>query len=67
MAQEERLAVGQKSERLTATRKQLEAFAGQGGDLRSKEAVPLGLELVHAFNDLAREFGHEILKRTSTD
>ena len=38
-----------------------------GGDLKSKEAVPLGLELVSAFNEVAKEFGQEILKPQKPD
>jgi len=49
-----------KMARLEAARKKTEAFVVAGGDLKSKEAVPLGLELVNAFEDLARDFGYEI-------
>jgi hypothetical protein len=33
-----------------------------GADLKSKEAVLSGLEFFHAFDDLALEFGYQILK-----
>jgi hypothetical protein len=54
--------IQQKTARLEAARKAVEAFVAAGGDLKSKEAVPLGLELVSAFNEVAKEFGQEILK-----
>jgi hypothetical protein len=33
-----------------------------GADPKSKEAVPSDLEFFYAFDDLAREFGYEIIK-----
>ncbi|MGC0777465.1 MAG: hypothetical protein WCD68_09685 [Candidatus Acidiferrum sp.] len=52
----------EKTARLETARKSVEAFVAAGGDLKSKEAVPVGLELVNALADLAKEFGYEILK-----
>jgi hypothetical protein len=49
-----------KMARLEAARQEAEAFVVAGGDLKSKEAVPLGLELVNAFADLATDLGYEI-------
>jgi hypothetical protein len=40
----------------------VEEFVAAGGDLTSKEAVPVGIEFVQAFADLAKEFGYNILK-----
>jgi hypothetical protein len=54
--------IQEKTARLEAARKKVEQFAAAGGDLQSPAAVPVGLELVHAYADVAREFGHEILK-----
>lgn len=49
-----------KLERLEVARQKAEAFVAAGGDLKSREAEPVGLELVNAFADLARDFGYEI-------
>jgi len=35
---------------------------GFAADLKSKEAVPSELEFFRAFDDLAREYGYDILK-----
>jgi len=37
-------------------------FVEKGGDLSSKEAVPIELELLNAFNEVSTEFGHPMLK-----
>ncbi len=52
----------EKSDRLKAARERLEAFVSAGGDLKSYEAIPAGMEFVNAFADLAKDFGYEILK-----
>jgi hypothetical protein len=52
----------EKTARLATARKKLEAFVAAGGDLKSYEAVPAGMEFVNAFADLAKDFGYEILK-----
>ena len=54
--------IQEKTERLAAARQKVEEFVSAGGDLKSKAAVPVGLELVYAFSELAKEFGYEILK-----
>jgi hypothetical protein len=54
--------IPEKTARLEAARKNVEAFVAKGGDLKSPAAVPVGLELVNAFADLAKDFGYEILK-----
>jgi len=46
-----------KLKRLDAALQNAEAFVAAGGDLESKEAAPLGSELVSAFADLAKDFG----------
>jgi hypothetical protein len=48
---------------LERARKAAEAFVAAGGDLKSKEAVPLGIEMINAFNELSTLFGHPILTR----
>ncbi|MGA1981869.1 MAG: hypothetical protein ABSG84_05295 [Acidobacteriaceae bacterium] len=48
--------------RLEAANKLLESLVARGVDLKSEEAIPHELELLHAFDDLAQEFGHKILK-----
>jgi hypothetical protein len=51
-----------KIKRLEAIRIKVEEFVAKGGDLKSQEAVPLGIELIHAFNEVSTEFGHPVLK-----
>jgi hypothetical protein len=51
-----------KTARLERAGKAAEAFVAAGGDLKSKEAVPLGMELINAFNEVSTLFGHPILK-----
>jgi hypothetical protein len=53
-----------KSDRAHAARIKSEAFVAAGGDLRSKEAAPLGLEMIQAWNDLSTEFGQPTLNGT---
>jgi hypothetical protein len=52
-----------KTERLKIAGEKAKAFVAAGGDLKSPEAVPVGMELIHAFNDLSTEFGHAILTK----
>lgn len=54
--------IEEKTARLESVKEKVKQFVDNGGDLKSLEAVPLGLELIHAYNDLAKEFGYEILK-----
>jgi hypothetical protein len=49
-----------KAKRLDAARIKVEEFVANGGDLKSKEAVPLGQELMHAFKEVSIEFGHPL-------
>jgi hypothetical protein len=53
----------EKIARLQAANELVESLVDKGVDLQSMEAVPVGLELLHAFDDLAREFGHPIVER----
>lgn len=45
----------QKKARFDAARAKAQQFLDEGGDLKSKEAVPIGVEFIEAFNDLAKE------------
>jgi len=53
-----------KIQRIHAARMRVEAFVAAGGDLQSREAGPIGLELAEAFNDLLVEFGPSIPEHT---
>jgi hypothetical protein len=55
--------IQEKTARLEAARKKVEAFAAAGGDLKSADAVPLGIEFMDACADLAEDFGYEIIER----
>ena len=55
-------AINEKTERLRVAREKVEAFIAAGGDLKSPEAVPLGMELVLAANEVGIELGYNILK-----
>jgi hypothetical protein len=54
--------IEQKTTRLEAAKQAVDDFVAAGGNLGSKAAVPVGLEFVYAFADLAEEYGHKILK-----
>ena len=54
--------IEEKRARLAAAQQKVQEFIDAGGDLKSSAAVPVGLEFVKAFADLAKEFGYEILK-----
>jgi hypothetical protein len=56
--------IKEKTARLEAARKNVETFVANGGELASKDGLPLGLEFVEAFADVAKEFGYSILKPT---
>jgi hypothetical protein len=51
-----------KVNRAHAARIQAEEFVRAGGDLKSEEAAPLGAEMLEAWNELATEFAHPVLK-----
>lgn len=52
----------EKTERLRVAREKVEEFVAAGGDIKSPEAVPLGMELVLAANEVGIELGYNILK-----
>jgi hypothetical protein len=52
----------EKLARLGAANELVESLVVAGVDLKSVEAIPVGLELTHAFDALAQEFDHQILK-----
>ena len=56
-----RAIIEQKSERLQAVLRKVEAFVTAGGDLKSPAAFLDGWELVDAFAELAEEFDYEVL------
>jgi len=39
-----------------------EEFVRAGGDLKLEEAAPLSVEMLEAWNELATEFAHPVLK-----
>jgi hypothetical protein len=51
-----------KVNRAHAARIKAEEYVRAGGDLKSEEAAPLGIEMLEAWNDLATEFAHPVLK-----
>ena len=66
---EERMATSKdrlqaKIERIHAARIKVEAFVAAGGDLKSEEAGPIGLELSEGVNELLMEFGSSIQEHT---
>ena len=52
----------EKATRLQQATTKAQAFLVAGGDLKSAAADPIGLELIHAYDELAKEFGDRILK-----
>jgi hypothetical protein len=56
--------IEEKSARLMAAKQKVDEFLANGGDLGSKAAVPVGMEFVEAFAEVAKEFGYEVLKPT---
>ena len=55
--------IQEKTARLEAARKKVEALVAAGVDLKSADAVPLGIEFMDACADLAEDFGYEIIER----
>ena len=51
------------SDRVHAARMNAEEFIDAGGDLNSKEALLIGVELALAANALSTEFGYSFLKK----
>jgi hypothetical protein len=54
--------IKEKSVRLALATKRVYDFVEKGGDIKSPEAVPVAVEMVERYADLAKEFGDEILK-----
>jgi hypothetical protein len=54
--------VQEKLTHLETVKQRVESFVAQGGDLKSRDATPLGLEFVYACNDVAVEMGYELVK-----
>jgi hypothetical protein len=52
----------EKTARLVIAAKKLHDFLELGGNIKSRKAVPIALELVEKYADLAKEFGDEILR-----
>ena len=59
---EDRQTIEEKTARLESAKEKVKQFVDSGGDLKSPEALPLGVEFIEAYDDLAKEFGYEILK-----
>lgn len=55
----DRQAIEEKTARLESVKEKVKQFVDSGGDLKSPEAVPLGVEFIQAFADLAKEVGPE--------
>jgi len=53
-----------KIDRVHEARLKAEHFIDSGGDLKSQEAVQVGMELSLSADDLAGEFGHLTLRDT---
>jgi len=61
-SKDRRVSIREKTIRLDVIRERVQQFVDRGGDLKAPDAVPLGIELIHAFDDLAKGFGQGILK-----
>jgi hypothetical protein len=57
----------QKTARLEAAKLKVQQFLDNGGDLKSKEVVPIGVEFIEAFNDLAREFSSDAREQAAAN
>lgn len=55
-------AIQEKMHQLEAAKRKVDVFLEQNGDLKSQAAVLVGLEFVHAFDAVAREFGYEVVR-----
>jgi hypothetical protein len=54
--------IEEKLARLDTMRQSIVSFVLQGGDLKSRDAAPLGVEFIDAFNDVAIELGYQPVK-----
>ncbi len=59
--------IEEKLERLATAKALVESLVAKGVDLKSQEAVPAGLELIHAVDAVAQELGYKILKERSAN
>ena len=56
-------SIQEKLARLDSISRSIASFVRQGGNLDSTDSFPLGLELIYAADDIAREFGYRILRK----
>jgi len=66
MVQDAAQSIRGKTARLNSLKEKVEQFIKDGGDLKSSEAVQLGIEFVQAFFDLAKEVGSDTPKEETT-
>ena len=67
MSEDATQTILEKTARLKYLKEKLERFMDSGVDLKSTEAVPVGVEFIQAYFDLAREFGGEVPKEVTTE
>jgi hypothetical protein len=53
------IVIREKTARLEAAKLKVQQFLDNGGDLKSSEAVPVGVEFIQAFSELAKEFSSD--------
>jgi hypothetical protein len=53
----------EKTARLKAATEKVQEFVNKGGDIKSPEAAPLGVELMLAANEVGKDLGYELLKK----
>jgi hypothetical protein len=56
------LTIKEKSARLASATKKVYDYIEKGGDIKSPTAIPVAVEMVERYADLAKEFGDGILK-----
>src|SRR5580658_9718856 len=59
MSEDARRTLLEKMARLESLQEKVKQFVDSGGDPKSPEAVPLGMEFIRAFEDLAKEFARQ--------
>jgi hypothetical protein len=59
--------INDKTARLKAATEKVQDFVNRGGDLKSPEATPLGMELVLAANEVGKDLGYKILVPINED
>jgi hypothetical protein len=65
--EEEMPTLKEKTARLKAATEKVQEFVNRGGDIKSPEAAPLGMELILAANEVGKDLGYEILKKKEDD